>query len=169
MTVREAVVTLVERATARGLFGRIIPADEMRRAVETLGGVYPTWLAELLTTVPLCGLELGWQEFEAEPDYNGRTWLIWSDAEDIVDESAKFYPGIAILRAGYVNVASCGMGAGNPYFISVHEGVDPPLYRVYHDVGHDSETILAGGRVMVSPHLSEFLANALLEGDSDAA
>src|SRR4051794_21060174 len=102
MTVREAAETLVERATARGLRGRVIPADEMRKVVDTLGGAYPAWLAELLTTVPLCGLELGWQEFEPEPDYDGRSWLIWSDAEGILSESAECYPGVAILPAGYV-------------------------------------------------------------------
>jgi hypothetical protein len=166
MTVREAAGILIERAAARGLRGRVIPAGEMRKVLDALGGAYPTWLADLLTTVPLAGLELGWQEFEPEPDYDGRAWLFWSDARNILSESAECYPGLAILPAGYVNVASCSMGSGDPYFINVHEGVDPPLYRVYHDVGHEADSILAGGRILVASHLSEFLAHALLEGAS---
>jgi hypothetical protein len=75
MTVREAAELVAERAAARGLRGLVIPAEDMRKVVEALVGAYPAWLANLLTTVPLCGLELGWQEFEPEPDYDGRSWL----------------------------------------------------------------------------------------------
>jgi len=165
MAVRDAAEILVERAAARGLRGCVIPADEMRKVVHALGGVYPDWLVELVTSVPLSGLELGFQEFEPEPGYDGRTWLFWSDAHGILSESVECYPGVAILRAGFVNIASCSMGSGDPYFISVHDGVDPPLYRVYHDIGYEAESILAGGRILVAPRLSEFLSNALLEGD----
>jgi hypothetical protein len=166
MTVREAAELLAERAAARGLRGHVIPAEEMRKVLEALGGAYPAWLADLLTTVPLSGLELGWQEFEPEPDYDGRSWLFWSDARNIVMESSVWYPGLAILPAGYVNVASCSMGSGDPFFINAHDSVDPPLYRVYHDIGRKAESILRGGRILVASRLSEFLANALLEGDS---
>ena len=50
-----------------------------------------------------------------------------------------------------------------PYFIPINEGHDPPLYQVYHDVGSDAATILAEGRRLVSPRLSEFLGAAVLE------
>ena len=151
MSVREAAECLVARVAALGWQGRTIPRDEMHLVIHALGGKYPPWLAELLIDVPLCGLDLGWREFEAEPDYDGLSCLKWSDARGILSESRDCYPGLAILPAGYVNVASCGLGTGNPYFISVHEGVDPPLYRIYHDVGYEAQVILTGGRIVVRP------------------
>lgn len=169
MSVQEAAESFVARAAALGRQGRTISPDEMQRVIDALGGGYPPWLAELLTVVPLCGLELGWQASESEPDYDGLSWLEWSDARGILSESRECYPGLAILPAGFVNVASCSMGSGDSYFISVHEGVDPPLYRVYHDVGHEAEVILARGRILVASRLSQFLAKALLEGEPDPA
>ncbi|HEY5959743.1 MAG TPA: hypothetical protein VIV60_24485 [Polyangiaceae bacterium] len=53
-------------------------------------------------------------------------------------------------------------GSGDPYFVCVHEGEDPPLYHVHHDVSDRAAVILNEGRVLVAPHLSEFLASALL-------
>lgn len=157
MTVREEAIALVARALALGKKGRVIPADEMQEVIDELGGTYPTWLADLLTTVPLCGLELGWQASEADDNVS---WLEWSDGPGILSESQESYPGLAILPAGFVNIGSCAMGTGDPYFISVNEGDDPPVYQVYHDVSDQADVILAEGRVTVAGCLSEFLATA---------
>jgi hypothetical protein len=169
MTVRAAAESLVLRAAAVGQHGRVVHSDEMRSLVAALGGIYPGWLAELLTNVPICGLELGWREFEPEPDYDGVSWLFWSDSRNILSESVECYPGLVIPPSGFVNVASCSMGTGDPYFISVHEGIDPPLYRVYHDVGHEADVILAGGRIVVAQRLSDFFANAMIESSARSA
>jgi hypothetical protein len=37
------------------------------------------------------------------------------------------------------------------------------LYEVYHDVGSEADVILAEGRKVVSPQLSEFFRLAVLE------
>jgi hypothetical protein len=52
------------------------------------------------------------------------------------------------------------MGSGDSYFICAHDGDDPPLYRVIHDVSATCEAILAEGRILVSPRLSEFFQSA---------
>lgn len=157
MTVREAAIALVARALALGKKGRVIPADEMQEVIDELGGTYPTWLAELLTTVPICGLQIGWQASEADDDIS---WMEVSDGPGILSESRDCYPGLAILPAGFVNIAFCVMGSGDPYFISINEGDDPPLYQVYHDVSDQADAILAEGRVTVAASLSEFFATA---------
>ena len=90
-------------------------------------------------------------------------WLEWCDAAGVVSESVDCYPGLAILPAGFVNVASCSGGSGDPYFISVNEGDDPPLYRMLHDVSDRAEIVLAGGRIVVSSRLSDFLNGALVQ------
>jgi hypothetical protein len=84
-------------------------------------------------------------------------WVEVSNADGVLWESLEGYPGLGILPAGYVNFAGDGAGGGDPYFLPVREGEDPPLFQVYHDVGTDAETILENGRRLVAARLSEFL------------
>jgi hypothetical protein len=127
--------------------------------------MYPAWLLDLLTAIPLCGLRLGWQAYPPEPGFDGVLWVEVSDAAGILSESLELYPGLAITPAGYVNFGGSD-GSGDPYFICAYEGDDPPLYEVYHDVGSEAEAILAEGRTVVSPRLSEFFRVAVLQGQS---
>ena len=162
MSVVAEAKKLVERAEAVGLRGVTIPGNHLRDLVCDLKMELPLWLTELLTTVPLCGLEFGWQAFDAEPRFDGIQWLEWSDAQGIRIESLEGYPGIAILGHGYINVASCSGGTGDPYFVCVNEGSDPPIYQVYHDISDKPELILAEGRRVVAPTLSQFFREALV-------
>ena len=163
MSLLEAALSLVERASARGKRGRLLTNAELQTLQQKLGGVYPVWLSDLLTSAPLCGLELGWQAYPPEGDFDGIQWLEWADAAGVVSESVDCYPGAVILPSGYVNVASCSGGSGDPYFVCIHDGQDPPLYQVFHDVSDQPEVILAEGRALVAPSLSQFFASALLE------
>jgi hypothetical protein len=162
MTVRHAAETLIARAATLGLRGRTLTFEERQRIVAALP-TYPGWLLDLLAAVPLCGLELGWQAFDPEPRYDGVLWVTVSSADDILWESLEGYPGLGILPAGYVNFGG-DVGGGDPYFLPTREGDDPPLYQVYHDMGMDAETILAEGRRLVAPRLSEFFDRAVLNG-----
>ena len=161
MAVRVAAERLVARAAALGLRGRTLTPEERQRVSAALS-IYPVWLLDLLSDVPLCGLELGWPAFDPEPDFDGVLWVRVSDAGDILWESLEGYPGLGILSAGYVNFGGDADGGGNPYFLPGHEGDDPPLYQVQHDVGADAETILANGRQRVAARLSEFFEMAIL-------
>ncbi len=160
--VRAAAEALAALAASLGIRGRTLRADERQRMVAALP-VYPAGLLDLLSTVPLCGLRLGWQAYPPKPGFDGVLWVEVSDAAGILSESLELYPGLGILPAGYVNFGGSD-GSGDPYFICAHAGDDPPLYEVYHDVGSETETILAEGRNLVSPRLSEFLRLAVLEG-----
>jgi hypothetical protein len=119
-------------------------------------------MAELLTAIPLGGLEIGWQAYEPKDDYDGVEWIELSDASGIRSESIECYPGLAILPAGYINIGSCSGGSGDPYFISVDEGDDPPVYQVYHDVGDTAEAILTEGRRCVASSLSLLFQTAII-------
>lgn len=88
--------------------------------------------------------------------------MIWSDAPGVRSESLECYPGLAVLRNGYLNVAYCSHGSGDSYFINVYEGDDPPIYQLYHDVSDQPEVILAEGRRVVAASLSEFFGRALV-------
>jgi len=55
------------------------------------------------------------------------------------EEAERFYPGIAVARDGFVPVAQCLIGSGDPYFINTRDGLGGALYRIYHDaVSSDS-------------------------------
>jgi hypothetical protein len=158
----QAANVLVERAAKAGQRGTLADPDELRQLDHDLGGRLPGWYAELLASVPLGGLELGWQAGEPEDDFDGVEWLDWSSPHDIRGESVEVYPGIAILERGYINVATDPTGGGNPYFIPTDQGDDPPLFQVYHDVSDDPDTIVRDARQLVAGSLSEFFAQAVI-------
>ena len=59
--------------------------------------------------------------------------------EQAIDEAVNFYPGIAVAPAGYIPVAGCLKGSGDPYFIKASDGAAGRLYRVYHDAVSEEE------------------------------
>jgi len=67
--------------------------------------------------------------------------------EQAIDEAVNFYPGIVVAPDGYVPVAGCLKGSGDPYFIKASDGATGRLYRVYHDAvsakEYDSEDAIA--------------------------
>jgi hypothetical protein len=164
MSLRVAAEAVVTRAAALGMRGRTLTSDERQRLASALP-IYPFWLLDLLCAVPLCGLELGWRASEPEPDFDGVEWIRVSDADGILWESMQGYPGLGILPAGYMNFGG-DAGVGDSYFLPVHEGDDPPLYQVFHDVGEDAATILADRRCLVASRLSEVFRQALLAGEA---
>ncbi|WP_252017856.1 hypothetical protein [Vibrio sp. SCSIO 43136] len=62
----------------------------------------------------------------------GADFQLFSELE-IVDETDNCYPGIAVSSMGYIAVASCLTGSGDPYFINTNDGEGGKLYRIYHD------------------------------------
>ena len=147
---------LVQRAGDSGQSGTVADPAAVDSLNQELGGKVPPWYAQLITTIPLCGLELGWQSSEPDKEYDGVSWLRWLDTENTRIEAMEAYPGLAILARGYLCVGGCSHGSGDQYFISTDEGDDPPLYQIDHESGDEAEEILAHGRYPVSPSLSGF-------------
>jgi hypothetical protein len=125
-------------------------------------GHIPGWYIDLLTTVPLCGLQLGWQAYEPDEDSAGILWLQWSDAEDMRGEMLEAYPGVAIVGSAYVS-AAFDLSGGDPYFFPGNVSGNPPLYRVYHDAGDNARDILGNGLKPVADSLSQFFGTAVPE------
>ena len=103
---RDAALQLVDRAAKSGHRGKTANKRLLAALVRDAKGRIPSWYVELITTVPICGLELGWQAQPPEADYDGIEWMDWSDPRNMRSESIECYPGLAILEHGYVNVAS---------------------------------------------------------------
>ena len=55
------------------------------------------------------------------------------DEKMIMEEATDYYPGIAVKPHGYIPVAGCQHGSGDPYFINTNDGIGGKLYRIYHD------------------------------------
>ncbi|WP_242972909.1 tyrosine-type recombinase/integrase [Anaeromicrobium sediminis] len=68
----------------------------------------------------------------------------------------------AILERGYMCIASCSSGSGDPFFIPINQGDNPPVFRVFHDFGEDTDLILKEGMSLVAEKLSDFFRNAIV-------
>jgi hypothetical protein len=155
--VKKATLELIERAAVAGLVGSLADSAELQQVNQDLSGSLPDWYSELISISPLCGLELGWQ------DEGDTFWMIWSTPEQLRSESLESHPGLAILKRGFINVALCAHGSGDPYFIPTDKGDNPPLYQVYHDVSDKADEIIAEGLQLVSASLSEFFRTATVQ------
>jgi hypothetical protein len=149
------------RAKAVGLTGTVLTGAEVDALEADLGLTFPTWLRQFWTEVALCGIQLGSQEQLPAGDDDGVRFVEWATEADIRSESLECYPGLAIHALGYVNVAG-NDGSGDPLFVCIHDGDDPPFYRVFHDVSDKGEVIVAKGRELVAPTLSAFLDSAIV-------
>lgn len=71
---------------------------------------------------------VGIPEFELDDDFDGISFMIWEGVDDIIDDSTKYEPGISALKDGFIFVASCSHGSGDPIFINVTSD-QPGLFR----------------------------------------
>ena len=157
----QAAERTAARVVAAGLNGTTIAVAELDRLEADLGLVLPAWLRHVLTKVPLCGVPLGWQVRPPDGEDDGVAFVEWATAADIRSESIDCYPGLAIRTLGYVNVAG-NDGGGDPLFVCIHDGDDPPLYRVFHDVSDRGDVIVEEGRELIAPTLSSFFDSAIV-------
>jgi hypothetical protein len=134
--------------------GRSTSKEELIKLQDRFGIKLPDWYFNLYLNVPIIDAEFGFQEYEPEDDYDGISFVIWGDVESIIQECFQFEPGISMLKEGFIFVASCSHGSGDPIYINLNENQnDPGVYRIYHD---DYEV------VKVNSRLSEFFKQAVI-------
>jgi hypothetical protein len=59
------------------------------------------------------------------------------------------------VKNGYLPIGTCLIGSGDPYFLKVADGKNPPVVRIPHDSPEGAEVI--------SPSLEAFLQSAGIE------
>lgn len=115
--------------------GRTTSIEELQELQNKLNIKLPEWYIELYSCVNIIDAEFGFQEFEADGEYEGISFLIIGDIKDILNESLYYSPGLNVLEKGYVFFGSCSHGSGDPVFLNIknEEKQDPPVFRIYHD------------------------------------
>lgn len=141
---------------------RVATNDEIAILQERLDDCLPDWFIKLISSISLIDAEFGFKEFEPEEDFDGISYIIWADPSTIIEECLDAVPGCAIFEKGYICIASCSHGSGDPIFMPINKGTNPPVYRVYHEYGEDTELILKQGMNLISEKLSELFKNAIL-------
>lgn len=97
--------------------------------------MWPPEYRQFLETNALTGKPV---EISAEDDLSGvgASIELFNEA-DAVSEANEFYPGLVVKADGYVPIAGCAEGSGDPYFIRLQDQQPGPVYRIYHDSVHD--------------------------------
>lgn len=88
----------------------------------------------------------------------------WLTPEQIADEALNAYPGISVLRSGFIPIGSCMLGS-DPYFVKLG-GVDPtnpPPVRIPHDYASEDESYPEEYIEVVSMSLEAFFVHATIE------
>jgi hypothetical protein len=125
---------LVERIKLKypDFVGKSATESDLAKLEKELKIKLPEWYIELYTTVPLIDAEFGIQEDEPDEDYDGFSYIIWGGVDDIINESKKYEPGISVIEDGFVFLASCSQGSGDPIYIKLNTK-QPSVFRIYHD------------------------------------
>ena len=60
------------------------------------------------------------------------------DDGSVEHEARGAYPGIVVLRDGFVPIGGCSIGTGDPYFLNVLDGPAGPIYKIDHTQVHSN-------------------------------
>ncbi len=160
--VADAARALALRA---GGVGEVCDREALRALNERADGAIPAWYIDLLATFPLAGLELGWQSFDPEPDFDGMTWIVIADVHMLEAIMLDAYPGMYLYGHGYLPFAYGSLNAGNVFVLETASG-DPPIYEVWHDISQDPNVLVQAiksgepGTRVIDRALSSFLRSA---------
>lgn len=141
--------------------------QKLQRLNQKMGGIIPKWYIEAITTHPFCNLQLGWQKFEPEDDFDGIEDVQILNTDLLEEINCDSYPGIYLLPANYLVIGYGASWAGNCFVIPTDHSDDPPIYEVWHDEAHSTEELVtaikseAGGCEKVADKLSIFVRNAI--------
>jgi hypothetical protein len=140
------------------LNGRLLSDDEERELRAKLGTSFPDWLGSLMKSYPLIGVQFTLSEEEDLSGLGGD--LKWLAPDAIVEEATELEPG-KTLGKGFLPVAECMFGSGDPYFLDLRsvEMDDPAFVRAPHEAAAGGTYDLENLEV-VSSSLSEFFSKA---------
>jgi hypothetical protein len=149
------------RKTEENHLGRTATNEEIELLKERFGDKIPSWYYHLISELPLIHMEIGWQAYESDDDYDGIEYVEIHEPKHMIEESFEYYPGIPISAKGYVCIGGDPAGSGDPYFVNFDTD-NPPVYQIYHDSGDEADEILKNGKVKVANSLTELFKNGIV-------
>jgi hypothetical protein len=155
---------LVRRGESVGARGRVADPAAMAALQTALCGLIPAWYVALLTTVPLCGLEIGWEKYLSGNEPYGLELIRWRDPSG-PGEASACPPALRKFRSGSICVGIDASGT-DPYVMPVTEGEDPPIYQVYHDTSGGRDEVLFR---LVCRKLSVLFRVAMVRGPKEGS
>ncbi|RHW43344.1 hypothetical protein D1B31_01360 [Neobacillus notoginsengisoli] len=125
---------LVERINLKypDFLGKTAKESDLAKLEKELKIKLSEWYIELYTTAPLIEAEFGIQEDEPDEEYDGVSYIEWGGVDDIIKESTKYEPGISVIKDGFVFLASCSHGSGDPIYVKL-SSKQPKVFRIYND------------------------------------
>jgi len=116
----------------------------------------PAWLIEALQNYPLFGVCFSLDESNDESGLGAD--LKWFSADQMIEEALSVYPGKVVLNLGYLPVAACLAGSGDPYFLKMKGSNldDPALVRIPHDLVAKNDSYPEEKIEVVCNSLSQF-------------
>lgn len=139
---------------------RVITLDEIGDLQTRFGSLISTWYLDILRRFPL--IDAQFERSRPVGDIPVQLALAWMSPMHVLQEAYEAVPGCVAINYGYIPVATCLMGSGDPYFIRCADGDDPPLVEIYHDAVSDEVGLRDEAIWVVAPTLSEFFAQATL-------
>lgn len=156
-----SIVSALENKES-SLTGSRATEAEVKQLVDTLpSNILPIWLPPLLLRFRLAGVNFSLDE---EEDVSGLgVDLMWFNVDQMIEEALSVYPGKSVLNLGYLPVAACLVGSGDPYFLKIPNGdEDPPLVRIPHDLALADEAFPESEIEIVCESLSQFFDKAVI-------
>lgn len=145
------------------LTGSKATESDAKQLVERLpSDLVPSWLPPLLQRFQLAGVCFSLDEEEDDSELGAD--LKWFSVSQMVEEALLVYPGKSVLSLGYLPIAACLAGSGDPYFLKIlNDNEDPPLVRIPHDLASDDEAYPESEIEVVCESLSQFFSKVEID------
>jgi len=151
-------------AIATSLNGSKVSPSDFQSLIDSLPPtLVPDWLAMIMQDHPLSGVSFSLSEDDDESGLGAE--LMWYSPAQMMEEALQYYPGMAVAKLGYLPVATCLIGSGDPYFLRLKgDGADDPaLVRVPHDFVGEDDSYPEDKIEIVSDSLSRFFRLAVID------
>jgi hypothetical protein len=153
------MLDLAIKGIAQILRGSAATEEDVRLLRSRLNtSLVPDWFVALLRENRLAGVSFSLAEYDDESKFGAE--LLWLTPTQIVSEATECQPGTSVVPLGYIPVAGCAEGSGDPYFLDMRAAAnDPPLVRIPDDFAGKGPYPL--DRIeLVTETLSKFLSKA---------
>ena len=139
------------------LNGSTVTESDVNKLIKSLPSeLLPSWFIAILQKYPLIGICFSLDEIDDESEIG--VDFKWLSPDQMIEEALLLYPGKVVLELGYIPVASCLVGSGDPYFLKIKGSnrEDPPLVRIPHEFALNDEGYPEDEIEVVCGSLSEF-------------